>query len=102
MSTFHLTRNSTISVWDVNEKHTFFGHPTGKFPGMKKIKKKHNKLSENACFINKFSKGFISSRLISNFGKRERNNHALFVSNRTCSSITKGAFPVKFPKVSGQ
>lgn len=53
---FPLTRNSTISVWDVTEKHGFFGHPTGNFPGMKKILKKNTmKLSENACFINKFS-----------------------------------------------
>ena len=56
MSTFLLTRNSTISVWDVTEKHGFFGHPTGNFPGMKKILKKNTmKLSENEGFINKFS-----------------------------------------------
>ena len=49
MSTFLLTRNSTISVWDVTEKHGFFGHPTGNFPGMKKIKKKKHDETFRKC-----------------------------------------------------
>lgn len=67
MSTSLLTRNSTISVWGVNEKHMFWTSH-GKIPRNEKIKKTQWNFPKMRVSLTSFHKDSsvpVSSRLIS-------------------------------------